>query len=153
MLQHAIQQTIEELKARDAKHIVLVAGSSDAFPNVTNSTLWQLAHRWASPALKKHSLQLISPDEQELIISELWHQLEPGLSDKAKSSLGAGAGLLAALVSTLSELRLFGITSENLAHESFVVRDRGIIIGQLLAGYETHLLEHNLVDPARLAHR
>lgn len=151
MLLHAIRQAFEELQAQSAEHIVLVASSRDVSPDIPTRTLWELAHTWASPALKKYALRLISPDEQELIISELWHQLEPGLSDKAKSSLGAGAGLLAALVSTLSELRLFGITSENLAHESFVVRDRGIIIGELLTGYENSLHKHKLVDPARLA--
>ncbi len=151
MLQPAIHHAIEELQARGAEHIVLVASSNDVILDLTVRTLWELAHTWASTALQKHSLRLITPDEQELIISELWHQLEPSLSEKAKASLGSGAGLLTALTATISELRLFGINSENLAHESFLVKDRGIIIGQLLTGYENHLHKHKLVDPARLA--
>lgn len=124
-----------------------------AFPEQSvpiGSTLWDWVAEMAQPELTKSKLKLLSPVEQEALVSALWHAIEPKLSEKSKARLGSSPGIVRALQHTIHELRLAEIDSTSLDPDLFPAREKGKVLHQLLEAYEQALQKNKWADPATM---
>lgn len=111
-------------------------------------TILELAVELADPWLTTQQLRLISPAEQEALVSQVWHALEPTLTARTRNVIGSGIGYVRVLQATIQELRLAGIDSATLDPEVFPVKERGRVLQAVLERYELALAESKAADPA-----
>ncbi len=135
-----------------AGHHLLEALAQYSVPwlNITPVTPAELALQAAAQAIEENNLKMISDGQTLLFIDEVLDELDTRKELKYFSELKNNAGLAAILKNSLMELRIAGLSSENINPDDFVDKQKGREIKLLLEGYEKRLQSHNLLDTASL---
>lgn len=125
----------------------VVTRSGRSVFNVHVNTLRHLALDAALPEMERLGYSYLSNRQAEVLVYDLFTEQKhagPGYLTR----LEAGPGLIRSLLRTLQDVRLSGITADDLDASVFEVREKGEEIRSVLRSYEQRLNEQSLVDYA-----
>ena len=118
--------------------------------NVHVKTIQTLALDLAMPLMGERGLGFVRGARAELIAGDAFDRLKRSRGGGYLASLEMSAGLARTLSASLRELRLAGLTSEELRDEDFEVAEKGDEIAALLALYEEGLRQSAMADYAEV---
>ncbi len=124
------------------------ARGGQAWLNVTPSTPLGLAEELAGPAFIGESIRIIDDGEILFLVGETLAEMKSGGELKYFAELEGLFGPEGILKGALLELRMAGVKADEIDPDSFVSRQKGEEIKQLLAGYEIKLKDRKLADRA-----
>lgn len=124
-----------------------VTRSGQPVLNVHVKTLRHMALDMASPEMNKKGLSFLRGVREEVILNQIFVRLKED-GNGYLSGLDASRGLIQALLRTISDLRLAGVTSNRLRGEAFEVVSKGKEIKRLLSEYEKMLAAEKFADYA-----
>ncbi|MEW5953386.1 MAG: PD-(D/E)XK nuclease family protein [Bacillota bacterium] len=114
--------------------------------NLRHETFAALAHKLVCDNLAENNLTLLTGSLAAAVVEEVFQELEGRNALPYFKRKGNSPGLIRAIAASLYELRLCGITGDNLAHDSFVSAEKGQDLIVLLKAYELYLSRHQYVD-------
>ena len=115
--------------------------------NAHVKTLRTLALDLAAPEMDRRELTFLRGRRAEVLVGGLLARLETS-SGGYLSALSASPGLARTLRSALRDLRLAGLTSEQLPESAFEVESKGAQMAALLTAYENDLRQRKFADDA-----
>ena len=125
-----------------------VARSGQPVLNVRVKTLGHMALELASPEMVRRKATYLRGARAQVLIGRMFGRLgETGRSGYL-ATLKASPGLIRCFLGALRDLRLAGLTGEDLAEASFEVQEKGREIRSLLIEYEKELGVSRLLDDA-----
>lgn len=123
-----------------------LARAGGGWVNLRPETTAGLAHRIAGEHLAGGKTSLLNGYLAATVVEEIFHTLEEIKALQYFRRKGNRRGLVKVIASSIFELRSFGVTSGDLAPESFTDTSKGRDMAALLKAYERYLEENNYID-------
>ena len=123
-----------------------VARNGQAAVNLRIKTLRSLATELAGQEMVARKVALVSEQAGPLLIDQVFRRLKAGL--RYLGSLPASAGLAETMFRSIQDIRLAGLTPEQVVPRRFEVSAKGQDLLQILGGYLDELKTQGLVDYA-----
>ncbi|OAT79409.1 PD-(D/E)XK nuclease family protein [Desulfotomaculum copahuensis] len=123
-----------------------LARSGCGWANLRGETTTGLAMQVAGAALSREKIRFLPGHLTELVLEEVWQELEAGNILRYYRRTGGAAGLVRALANTVFELRMNGLTARDVPGHGLAAAGKGSDLRAVLGAFERYLADRGYID-------